>query len=198
MNDKPITLRQRRRRSREHLLPDEVAKLLAAAKNPDIVSEACSLKLSDVNLKEKQLYVKRLKNGVSTTHPLYNGEAKAIQAWFLALPTDLRPDTAAQAYADDHPEILSRVYAFLRGERPHPKPADKPPTPRDPWWTKPTSKQQRSAASLKELISSRDEEGDDYEHDSDEPTGREEPSFNRQAWLQARIASFLASKGLSG
>jgi type 1 fimbriae regulatory protein FimB len=101
MNDKTISLRQRRPRSREHLLPDEVAKLLAAAKNPDIarhperdycllllmvrhalrVSEACSLKLSDVNLKEKQLFVRRLKNGVSTTHPLYNGEAKAIKDW---------------------------------------------------------------------------------------------------------------------
>jgi len=45
------------------------------------VSEACKLKLSDVNLREKMLHVKRLKSGVSTTHPLYNGEVKAIKDW---------------------------------------------------------------------------------------------------------------------
>ena len=47
------------------------------------VSEACSLKLSDVDMQGKVMHVKRLKNGKSTTHPLYNGEVKAITAWMV-------------------------------------------------------------------------------------------------------------------
>src|SRR5260370_6991762 len=93
--------RRPRPRTREHLTPEEVAKFLAAAKNKSLsrnperdycllllmvrhglrVSEACSLKLSDVDLRGKVLHVKRRKNGVSTTHPLYNGEVAAIKNW---------------------------------------------------------------------------------------------------------------------
>jgi type 1 fimbriae regulatory protein FimB len=47
------------------------------------VSEACQLKLSDIDLQGKTMHVKRKKNGVSTTHPLYNGEVKAIKDWML-------------------------------------------------------------------------------------------------------------------
>src|ERR1700737_3728209 len=91
----------RRSRSREHLTPEEVGKLLSASKDKSLsrnperdfclillmvrhglrVSEACNLKLSDIDLQGKVMHVKRLKNGVSTTHPLYNGEPKAIKDW---------------------------------------------------------------------------------------------------------------------
>ena len=102
MNPTQITTtRARRERSREHLTQDEVTRLLTASKdgahsrNPERdyallllmfrhglrVSEACKLKLSDVDLKEKVLHVRRLKHGKCTTHPLYNGEAKAIKDW---------------------------------------------------------------------------------------------------------------------
>jgi integrase len=47
------------------------------------VSEAINLMLSDVDLQAKVMRVKRLKNGVSTTHPLYNGEVKAIKDWMV-------------------------------------------------------------------------------------------------------------------
>ena len=47
------------------------------------VSEACSLRLSDVDMQGKVMHVKRLKNGKSTTHPLYNGEVKAIKDWMV-------------------------------------------------------------------------------------------------------------------
>jgi type 1 fimbriae regulatory protein FimB len=95
--------RRPRPRTREHLTPEEVAKLLTAAKdkklsrNPERdycllllmarhglrVSEACRLTLSDIDLQGKTINVKRLKNGVSTTHPLYNGEIKAIKDWMV-------------------------------------------------------------------------------------------------------------------
>lgn len=45
------------------------------------VSEACGLRLSDVDLKEKSLYIRRMKNGFSTCHPLLGNEVKAIRAW---------------------------------------------------------------------------------------------------------------------
>src|SRR5258708_34170721 len=76
-------IRPRRERSREHLTQEEVTRLLAATKdktltrNPERdyallllmvrhglrVSEACKLKLSDIDLQSKVLHVKRLKNG---------------------------------------------------------------------------------------------------------------------------------------
>jgi type 1 fimbriae regulatory protein FimB len=88
------------KRTREFLTPDEVNKLLAAAKkngrNPERdfallflmarhglrVSEACQLKMSDLDLEQKTIYVHRLKRGKSGVHPLYNGELKALSDWF--------------------------------------------------------------------------------------------------------------------
>jgi type 1 fimbriae regulatory protein FimB len=99
-----IAVRPRRERSREYLTPDEVSKLLAASRNPEHsrnperdycllllmfrhglrTSEACQLRLSDIDLNQKILHVRRLKNGKSTTHPLYNGEVKAVKDWLAA------------------------------------------------------------------------------------------------------------------
>ena len=42
------------------------------------VSEACQLKVTDVNLKEKIIHIHRLKNGNATTQPMYNGEVGAV------------------------------------------------------------------------------------------------------------------------
>ena len=101
------SLRARRERSREYLTQDEVNKLLTASKdttlprNPERdyclllliwrhglrVSEACKLKLSDCDLKEKVLHVRRLKSGKSTTHPLYNGEVRAVRDWLAIRQT---------------------------------------------------------------------------------------------------------------
>jgi site-specific recombinase XerD len=98
----------RKHRNREHLSPDEVQKLLAASKqkglsrNPERdhallfvmvrhglrVSEARNLKMSDVNLEQKTIFIRRLKNGKSTTHPIYNGgEFKALQQWLMLRAT---------------------------------------------------------------------------------------------------------------
>ncbi|MGK2893095.1 tyrosine-type DNA invertase [Klebsiella michiganensis] len=45
------------------------------------VSEACGLRLSDVDFREGSLYIRRMKNGFSTTHPLLKEEKRAIRAW---------------------------------------------------------------------------------------------------------------------
>src|SRR5689334_16070099 len=41
------------------------------------VSEACQLKVTNVNLKEKIIHIHRLKSGNATTQPMYNGEVGA-------------------------------------------------------------------------------------------------------------------------
>jgi type 1 fimbriae regulatory protein FimB len=84
---------------RKHLTAAEVEKLLAATKRTHNeardryllllmfrhglrVSKACGLRLSQVNTESCVLHVARLKQGLSTTHPLRGGdELRAIKAW---------------------------------------------------------------------------------------------------------------------
>ena len=94
---------------RKHLVFAEVEKLLDAAKGsrnaardrclPLLmfrhglrVSEACGLQLSQVDVGSRVLHVHRLKDGLSTTHPLRGDEIRAIKAW-LADRVRMQPDT---------------------------------------------------------------------------------------------------------
>ena len=106
--DNPI--RARHERSREHLTLEEAVKLLEASKEPGVsrnperdycllllmfrhglrVTEICSLKLSDVDVKEKVLHIKRLKSCASGDHPMFNGEPRAVQSW-LSKRTKMHP-----------------------------------------------------------------------------------------------------------
>ncbi len=58
------------------------------------VSEACGLQLSQVDTESRILHVKRLKDGLSTTHPLRGDELRTIKAW-LAGRARMTPDTDA-------------------------------------------------------------------------------------------------------
>lgn len=83
---------------RKHLEPSEVEKLIAATKGAIHeardrcllvlmyrhglrVSEACGLKLSQVDIEGRSLHVARLKDGLDTTHPLRTEELRVIRAW---------------------------------------------------------------------------------------------------------------------
>ena len=83
---------------RKHLTQTEVESMLDMAKqsgNPERdycflymsfihgfrVSEACRLRVSDLDLKHGSLYIRRMKNGFSTNHPLLSNEIRAIKAW---------------------------------------------------------------------------------------------------------------------
>jgi type 1 fimbriae regulatory protein FimB len=44
------------------------------------ISEACGLRLSQVDIESRVLHVVRLKKGLSTTHPLRLDEVRAIKA----------------------------------------------------------------------------------------------------------------------
>ena len=85
---------------RKHLTTREIEQLIDAAKGSRNaardrcllllmfrhglrVSEACGLKLSQVDVESRVLHVTRLKKGLSTTHPLRADEVRAIKAWLI-------------------------------------------------------------------------------------------------------------------
>lgn len=93
----PRRLPNKARRSREHLTPDEVDRLIAAAarigryghrdatlilvayRHGLRVSELVALRWDQVDLKQGMLHVSRLKNGVGSTHPLRGPEIRALR-----------------------------------------------------------------------------------------------------------------------
>jgi type 1 fimbriae regulatory protein FimB len=113
---------------RKHLTSAEVDKLIAAVKGTRHaardrcllllmfrhglrVSEACGLHLSQVDTESRLLHVKRLKDGLSTTHPLRGDELRAIKAW-LADRARMKPDTDA-FFISERRSPLSRKTAWL-------------------------------------------------------------------------------------
>lgn len=113
---------------RKHLVSAEINKLLDATKGGrnEIrdrcflllmfkhglrVSEACGLRLSQVDLESRILHVARLKKGLSTTHPLRTDEIRAIKAW-LAVRTKMKLETDA-FFVSNRREALSRKTAWL-------------------------------------------------------------------------------------
>lgn len=85
-------------RGRDYLSPDEIKSLLEASKKTRYpkrnyllllmmyrhglrVSEAISLKKSDINLKQSRLWVKRLKSGLSVEQPIAGDELRAIKRY---------------------------------------------------------------------------------------------------------------------
>jgi type 1 fimbriae regulatory protein FimB len=86
---------------RKHLTTREVEQVIAATKGRRHeardrcllllmfrhglrVSEACGLKLSQVDIDSQLLHVKRMKNGISTTQPLHIDDVEACQEWLSA------------------------------------------------------------------------------------------------------------------
>jgi len=90
----------KRQRTREHLTPTEVKALLEATKKKGLsrnpirdhcllflmvrhglrVSEAIQLKLSDIDLEQRTVHVRRLKKGKPSVHPIWD-ELKSIRDW---------------------------------------------------------------------------------------------------------------------
>jgi type 1 fimbriae regulatory protein FimB len=75
------------------------------------VSEACALRLSDVDLIQKEIHIHRLKKGKASTHPLYAGEPRALNDG-LAERKALRPDTDA-LFVSERRTRLSRGAVWL-------------------------------------------------------------------------------------
>ena len=108
---------------RRHLVAAEVEKLLAGVKGTRNavrdwcllllmfrhglrVSEACGLRLSQVDTESRVLHVARLKQGLSTTQPLRGDELRAIKAW-LVVRAKMKPETDA-FFISERRQALSR------------------------------------------------------------------------------------------
>jgi type 1 fimbriae regulatory protein FimB len=113
---------------RKHLVSAEIEKLMDTAKHSRNaardrcllllmfrhglrVSEACGLRLSQVDIESRVLHVARLKAGLSTTHPLRGDELRAIKAW-LAIRTKMKPETDT-FFISERRGPLSRKTAWL-------------------------------------------------------------------------------------
>ncbi|MBW7984192.1 tyrosine-type DNA invertase [Enterobacillus tribolii] len=85
-------------KNRKYLTEPEIKKLIEAASqgnNPERdtcliwmcfihgcrVSEINSWRLADIDLSNNSIFIRRLKNGLSTIHPLYDLERNALYAW---------------------------------------------------------------------------------------------------------------------
>ena len=75
------------------------------------VSEACGLKMSQVDIESRVLHVARLKKGLSTTHPLRVDELRAIKAW-LGDRKKKAPETDA-FFISERRTPLSRKTAWV-------------------------------------------------------------------------------------
>ena len=132
--NKTIIPPRRRPRTREHLRPEEVNRLLEASRNPSLsryprrdhcllllmyrhglrVSEACQLRLSDVDLAQKEIHIRRLKRGKPSTHPLYAGEPRALNDW-LAERKALRPEGDALFVSERRTKLArGTVWALMQ------------------------------------------------------------------------------------
>ena len=85
--------------------------LLLMFRNGLRVSEACGLKLAQVDIESHVLHVKRLKAGLSTTHPLRGDELRLIKLW-LAARAKMQPDTDA-FFLSERRGPLSRKTAWV-------------------------------------------------------------------------------------
>jgi type 1 fimbriae regulatory protein FimB len=79
------------------------------------VSEALALKLSDIDLTEGCLYIHRLKQGFSTTHPLLGNEIQVIHKWMNVRKT-MRGATDDWLFLSNRgtPMTRQRVYQLIR------------------------------------------------------------------------------------
>lgn len=113
---------------RKHLTQREMERLIAATKKSRNesrdrcllllmfrhglrVSEAVGLTTADLDLEGRTLHVRRLKKGLSTTHPLRTDEIKAIKKW-LSDRDRMQPETKT-LFISERRTSLSRKTAWL-------------------------------------------------------------------------------------
>jgi len=87
------------------------------------VSEALSCTMGDIDLEAKVVYVRRSKNGTSTTHPIALDEMKALRAWLKVRGGYKGADITSTLFLSERGEALDRKqvnYLLKRyGEQAH-------------------------------------------------------------------------------
>jgi hypothetical protein len=77
------------------------------------VSEACRLKLSDIDLETKVFHVRRLKGCDHGVHDFYNGESASIGAWLLEREKMNPSAEVEELFISERRQPLSRITVFL-------------------------------------------------------------------------------------
>jgi site-specific recombinase XerD len=113
---------------RNHLTQNEVERLIAATSGSRHgardrcllllmfrhglrVSEACGMKLSQVDMENRVLHVYRLKKGLSASHPLDDDELSVIHTW-LAERGRMRTDGCEALFVSERRNPLNRRTAW--------------------------------------------------------------------------------------
>jgi type 1 fimbriae regulatory protein FimB len=78
------------------------------------VSEACGLRVSQVDIESRVPHVARLKQGLSTTHPLRGDEIRAIKAW-LTERARMKPETEAFFLSERRGPLSRKTVWFMIG-----------------------------------------------------------------------------------
>lgn len=111
---------------RDYLTSQELELLLAAShktRNPERdyailllmfrhalrVSELCNLKLGDIRLEAKELWVTRAKGSASGSHPFFNGESDALRAWLEVRTSMDVPAQVDTVFVSEQRNPLNRV-----------------------------------------------------------------------------------------
>lgn len=117
---------------RKHLTVGEVQRLVEAARrgaNPERdvcllwmcfnhgcrVSEIRHWKLSDIDIQSGVIYIRRLKNGFSTTHPIYKQEVKVLNEW-LRVRNNYPGNNSGWLFLSRNGQPLSRqrIYQMMK------------------------------------------------------------------------------------
>ncbi|KML17793.1 hypothetical protein VL10_23995 [Leclercia adecarboxylata] len=77
------------------------------------VSELCGIKLSDIDLKGKIMYVRRLKNGLSSSHPLCPRVFKALLVWLKIRDMKEAFKSSIYLFPSTKGNMLSRQTVYL-------------------------------------------------------------------------------------
>ncbi|MEG0208261.1 MULTISPECIES: tyrosine-type recombinase/integrase [Hafnia] len=85
------------------------------------VSELINMSISSIDLDSSEIYIRRLKNGFSTTHPIQNDEKKWLQIWLKSRNNQLGNKKSPLLFISKRNEKISRqyIYSLVRkyGER---------------------------------------------------------------------------------
>lgn len=86
--------------------------ILLAYRHGMRISELLSLRYNDIDLSAGRLYVRRLKNGFSTIHPLNSDERKALNEWTVVRRSLKYSDSSDLIFISLKGKALSRQQAY--------------------------------------------------------------------------------------
>lgn len=78
------------------------------------VSELCAMKISDIDMHGKTIYVSRLKNGFSTIHPIVKEEDKALNLWIQERKAQRHGDGWLFPSKNGRPLSRKTIYAIIK------------------------------------------------------------------------------------